>query len=136
MEVIVTLAIIVVVAAASIPLYSYWQNMDSLDSSRFMILQDIRSAQASSIAGENQSSFGTFFSSTEYIIYQGDAYTSREPAKDIIRYLKDDLVLSGLSEVAFEKETGTSSTTGTLVITNTKTNNTESITVNEVGLIY
>lgn len=135
-EVIITLAIVVIVAGVSFPLYSHWQDIDALDSSRFAILQDVRSAQASAIAGENQSSFGVFFSSTEYTIYQGDAYTSREPAEDIVRYLKDDLILSGLSEVAFEKETGTPSTTGTLVITNTKTNNTESITVNDVGLIY
>ena len=97
-EAVVTIAIIVVVTAVTIPLYSYWQNLRVLDSSRFEVLQDVRLAQDKAMAGLNDESFGVYFISNGYTIFQGDSYATRDIGQDIQRKVPDTIILSGLSD--------------------------------------
>jgi len=134
-EVVVTISIIVVVTAVTIPLYSHWQTLSVLDSSRFEVLQDIRFAQDKAMAGYNDSDFGVYFTSSGYTLFQGTTYLTRDSSQDIARKIPSTIVLSGLNEVTFAKKTGEPSVTGTLVLTNTADNSKESILINPEGMI-
>ncbi len=135
-EVIITIAIIVVVAAVTIPLYSYWQNLSVLDSSRFEVLQDMRWAQDKASAGLNDSDFGVYFTSNTYVIFQGTTFATRDIGQDIERKVPTMIVISGISEVTFDKKTGDPSVSGAVILTNTADSSKESIYINPEGAIY
>ena len=135
-EVLITLGVIIIVFAATVPLYSHWQTFNVNQSYRYEILQDIRYSQARAKAGLNDSSFGVYFLSTEYILYQGDSYAARDQSQDIVRVLDSSIVLSDLTEVNFLQATGLPSAVGSLAVTNVNTGAIESITINDQGLVY
>lgn len=104
-------------------------------SERLEVVQHIRLAQARAESGKNNSSHGVYFLSTEYIIYEGMGFSNRDPAQDQTFYLSANYLISGLSDVVFERKTGLPNTDGTITIVDTTTNETVTITINSLGLI-
>ena len=135
-EALITMSVVVVVAAVTLPLYDRWQTLSTLESSRFEIIQDIRLTQNMAEAGLRDQAFGVYFASNDYTIFQGQTYATRDVAYDIDRSLPMTTVLSGLGEVTFSKKTGAPSVSGSLIITDTVNNNQESIYISLLGLVY
>ena len=106
------------------------------ESYKYELVQDLRLVQGKAISGLNDSSHGVYLLSSQYIMYQGGSYTTRDVSQDIIRYTQSNIILSGISEINFEQKTGTPSNTGTIVLTNTIDNSTEVIDVQSSGTIY
>lgn len=136
MEIMIVLAIMLILAAASAPFYSFFQSFGALNSSKQEVLENIRLTRSKALAGENNSSFGVYFSSNKYTIYQGDSYVARDQSQDFINELPAGISFSGLSEIRFTLKTGLPSIAGTLTMTNASDNSTSSISVNSAGLIY
>lgn len=129
------IAIIVVVTSVTIPLYSRWQISKTVASERMEIAQHIRLAQTRAESGKNNSSHGVYFLSTEYILYEGTAFTNRDPNQDQTFNLPANYLMSGLSDVVFEKKTGVPNIGGTITVVDTTTGETTTITINSIGLI-
>ncbi|MFH0779399.1 MAG: type II secretion system protein [Parcubacteria group bacterium] len=136
MEVMVVLTITIILVAASVPFYSFFQSFGVLNSSKQEVLENVRLTQSKARAGENNSSFGVYFLNNQYTIYQGDSYAGRNQSFDSLNELPTNFRFSGLSEVKFNLKTGLPSTTGDIAIINNSNNATEKISVNSVGLIY
>jgi len=134
-EALVVIAIIVIVTAATIPLYGRWQTASILGSTKTEIVQNIRTAQIKAKSGLNNSDFGAYFLTTSYTIYEGSTYITRDQSQDAIFSLPGNISLSGLSEVNFTKKTGIPSVVGTLLINNLASGEKVSIDINSEGLI-
>ena len=135
-EALMVIAIILVVFAVTVPLYSQWQIMNVNESHKYEMVQDLRLIQGKAISGLNDSNHGIYFLSTEYTLYQGDSYAARDQSQDVVRYAPTYITLSGISEINFEQKTGTPSVTGTITLTNIADNSTEVIDVKPSGTIY
>ncbi len=135
-ELIVVISIITILSAVTVPLYSYFQTFTVLGSAKHEVLQNIRLTQVKAQSGENNSAFGVYFDTNQYTLYQGDTYLTRNQSQDIIYGLSDNIGFSGFTEVNFSIKTGLPSATGTLTLTNTINNATETIIFNSMGLVY
>lgn len=135
-EIIIVISIAGILAAASYPLFSYFQTAAILESAKYEVLQNIRLAQTKARSGENMSAFGIYFSGASHTLYQGNSYSQRAQSQDVVFILPANMEFSNLSEINFSFKTGLPSVIGTLVITNTISNRTERININQAGLIY
>ena len=134
-ETLIVITIIAVLAGASVPFYSYFQNFSVIESVKQEVLENMRLAQSKAKAGVNDSAFGLYFSGGQYVIYQGDTYAGRDQSQDFVNELPANVVFSGLAEITFSKNIGQPSNNGTIILTNTSTNIQKQIIVNSQGLI-
>lgn len=135
-ELLVVIGITLIVSAVSIPLYSYFQGFQTLESARENVLAQVQQARLRAVAGLSQSNHGLYFDNDSYTLYQGDSYASRDQGEDESYQLPDNIVFSGLNEINFIQKTGVPSSEGILVLTNTVNNEIREINIRSNGLIY
>ncbi|MFH1142363.1 MAG: hypothetical protein V1695_01475 [Candidatus Uhrbacteria bacterium] len=135
-EALMVIAIILVIFSVTVPLYSQWQTMNVNEAHKYELVQDVRLVQGKAIAGLNNSNHGIYLLTSQYTLYQGDNYTTRDQSQDIVRNMSEKILLSGITEINFEKKTGEPSQTGTITLTNTADNSTEVIDIKVSGTIY
>lgn len=136
MELLIVVAIMVILAAVTLPIYNSFFTLAVLDSVKVEIIQNIRLAQTKALAQENDSSFGLYFEATQYTLFQGSSYSARVLSLDRIFAMPANINLSNLLEITFAKKTGLPSVSGSLILTNTANNSTETIVINAAGAIY
>lgn len=135
-EILVTITIMIILAAGAMALYSFFQTEQVLESVKTELIQQMRYQQERAKAGIGGTSYGVYFSGSNYTLYQGQNYAARNPASDIVHSLPAGFVFSGYQEVTFLLHQGSASPTGTLTIEKLSTNTSVTIQVNSVGLIY
>jgi len=123
-ETLVVISISILLAAMTVPAWRYFQKKSSLKNSVEEIISAVRLTQNKTLASEQSSKWGIWFSSStnpnQYVIFKGENYASREPGEDIITDLNDlveiyDLSLAeGGSEIVFERVTGDTKDYGTV----------------------
>jgi len=134
-EVLIVFSIVVMVAAVTIPLYNRWQVANTIASEKTEVAQHLRLAQTRARSGLEDRNHGIYFQSSNYTIFEGTDYITRDQSEDEIYYLPSAVVISGFSEIIFIKQTGVPNTTGTITLTNTITNEVATIDINSQGLI-
>lgn len=132
-EVLLVLSIIILLITLTIPLGIRFYSTRQLDVSENGIVQTLRRAQIKAMSMERDSAFGVYITSEEYVLFKGDSYIARDISYDEIFDLPDNLSITGLSEIVFSKLKGTPSDTGTITLF--LDNRTESININEMGMI-
>jgi len=135
-ELIIVITIVTIVFAISIAAYDRFLSSGVLDSAKFEIIQNIRSAQILAISGKDNLNYGVFITENQYTVYQGASYLNRTISQDKVFVLPNNIRASGLAEINFAKKTGLPNTTGTLILTHTTNNSKENITINTTGLIF
>ena len=143
LEIILSIAIITILAGAVSPFYVDWKNVIELDTAISQIRQDLRLARAKSLAGYNDSSHGVYLNidssgADKIIVYQGNSYAAREVDYDK-EYIFDSFLslntdITG-NEINFSQGKGEPSRTGAVSITNERIEKTATNTVNFLGLI-
>jgi len=135
-EITIVCAIVVLLAAFSFPFFNLFQGFSATEAITFEIKESLRTAEIKARSGQDNSNFGVYFSTGQYILYQGPNYASRNTSADQTFTLPGNITVSGAAEVNFTHSTGRPNTAATIIITNIDTQNQTNLNVNSIGLIY
>lgn len=133
-EVMLSLAIIAIIAGMSVPIYQSFQVKNDLDIAATTIAQTFRRAEMLAQASAGDSSWGVHAGSGRIVLFQGTSYATRNSAYDEISDLPLDITATGTTEFIAAHFTGYPVTAGTLTLTSTA-NETRTITINNYGMV-
>lgn len=142
-ELILVIGILSVIFAISAPIYGNWQVAIQSDTAAIEIKTALELAKSRSRSGYYNSEHGVYFDINEsgadsYTIYKGQNYALRDQGQDDLRVLSNCLNLSTslpTNEINFSKGLGEQSATGTITIVNSATSQTQTLSINELGVI-
>jgi type II secretory pathway pseudopilin PulG len=132
LEVLSTIAIIMILFGISLPVYSSMQFSSDVDNAVKITVSTLRSAQAQAMAGLEDSQWGIRANGGVITLFRGDSYASRVAGYDLDYTLPGGVGVSGVGEVVFSKVTGNPSTTGTINFS--KYDSSGQITINAKGI--
>lgn len=95
----------------------------------------LRVAQARSVSGHQGDVWGVHVTSSDYTLFLGSDYATRDTAYDAVYDLPSGLVASGLTDVVFEIRSGETSDVGSITLTNSGTGDTVTLSINQHGQV-
>lgn len=147
-ELLVVIGVIIILAAATAPIYGNLQVSAQLNENSSKIIQAIRIAREQSQAGFNGLNHGVYFeinagANDKFILYQGSSYAARDINYDQETILDDSLSLSSADffltggddvDINFSKGLGAPDNIGALILTH-ETVGSRRITLNPIGMV-
>ncbi len=136
-ELLIVIGIIIIAAAAALPIYSNLQVSSQLNETNAQIAQTIKNAREKSVAGLNNSRHGVKFNPSSYTLFQGDSYATRESLYDRTIDLDDVLTITTNltnDEIVFARGSGIPNNTGIITL-NHDVQGSRTVTINEFGLV-
>ena len=136
LEMLLTISIFTVLAGLSLPLYASFTNRNDLDLDTQQLAGMLRRAETYARTMNGDSAWGVKVQSGSAVLFKGDTYASRDTTAD-----ETDSVPSGISfggtvgEVVFAKFTAAPTTSGTITLTDTNSNDVRTITLNAKGMV-
>ena len=134
LEVLLTIAIIGILAGAAAPVFQALQNRNDLDIALTTTAQSLRRAQLLAQAVANDTTWGVKVRPGFIIIFQGPNFINRNTNFDEEFTMSSSLTFSGVSEFVFSKFSGLPQNPGTLILTTTN-NESKSLNLNAKGTI-
>lgn len=144
-ELLIVIGLILILAAASAPIYNSLQVQAQLDETSAQIVQTLRTAKERANARYNNASHGVFFDinlggDDFYILYQGDSYDTRDTSYDReiklaspLSFINSNFTLTGANiDVNFQKGSGRPDNVGSVILRHDVQGN-RVISVNEKG---
>lgn len=131
-EIMIVIALAVIMFSVSFPFLTSFRSTQSLRTLSDDVMRTLVLARHRAQTNEQDTAWGVKILSNSYVLYAGDSYATRNETLDGLQTFSTAFLLSGLSEVAFQKSTGKTDTTGTITITHVA-GETKVITVNSVG---
>ncbi|MCK9393345.1 MAG: prepilin-type N-terminal cleavage/methylation domain-containing protein [Candidatus Paceibacterota bacterium] len=116
-EILLTMAMIVILAGITIPFYSQY-NKSSLQIDSGMVVDSIRTAEIFAMTQKNDSGWGVHFQSGKIIIFKGDSFENREIFFDEEIDVNDNYIFLGLNDIFFSPFSGIPNKTGVVVLKN------------------
>ena len=105
-ELLLVIAIVAILAGVSFPYYSKILFRNSLSISNQAISQSLRRAQLLSQSGQSDSQWGIYAQANSLTLFSGATYATRDSSLDELHNLSEGIVLTGDTEIVFEKFTG------------------------------
>lgn len=133
-EMILTVGILGLLAGLSMPVYQSFDNRNELDITTQSLASALRRAQVYARSGHSDSGWGVEIQSTAATLFRGASFAGRDSAYDEVTTISQSTAVTGISEVLFAKLSGTPSTTGNVIFTNTN-NETRTVTINAKGMV-
>lgn len=134
LEMLLSVAIIALIAAIGAPVYLNFQTRNDLDIAAQTFTQGARRAQALSRAMEGDSSWGTHLASGSVTVFKGASYAARDAAVDETYDIASSITFSGTTDYVFAKLTGLPAATGSTTLTSVN-NETRTIALNAKGTV-
>ena len=134
LEVLLSVAAIVVIAGIGIPVYQSFQNRNDLDIAAVTFAQTLRRAETLAQSVDGDTSWGAIAQSGSITLFKGVSYTSRDSSFDEIFETPTNLTLSGTQEYIFTKFTGLPQATGALTLTSAN-GESRGVSVNSKGMV-
>jgi len=116
-EILLSLAIIGLIAGFSAPVYQSFMVRNDLDIATGAVAQVLRYAQTQSQAMHGDSSWGVHIGGGNITLFKGASYASRDTDYDEETSVPSTISASGLTEIVFDVLTGAPQSTGTLTLT-------------------
>lgn len=132
-ELLLVFGIFIILTSIGISFAVDFFNNRNLDEATNYLISLLREAQNRAMAVEDDSSFGVFVSSLNFVLFKGDDYLSRDPSFDFIIQAPNNLNINGPNEIVFSKLTGLPNVVGNIVLSCSSQSNT--IEVNDIGRI-
>ena len=133
-ELIVVIGILILLIGVGDSVYSNFRTRNSLDVSVNSYVQSLRHAQTNSEQVQGDSVWGTAIFADKVVVFKGESYLARTSSSDQIISFPSEISVGGLSEIIFEKTTGSALNIGTTTLTNSL-GEVRSIFINEKGTI-
>lgn len=132
-EIVVVLGIIALFAGISTTVYTTMRSKNNLEIATSSIVEALRFAKSNAEQVQNDSMWGVYVTSNQVTVFSGSSYAGRDTSKDKTLALPQGIVVSGLSEVVFEKVFGTTNVTNAIIITGA--DGSQTISINAKGTI-
>lgn len=119
-EVLAVLAIMLILAGITFTTFKSFNSSQAVDKDVEVILSVLNEARSRTLSSENDTQYGVHIASTSIVLYTGATYASGSASNKTIPLSGHSaltLSLGGASDVLFERLTGESSATGTIVLT-------------------
>lgn len=133
-EMLLSVAIISVLAGMSVPVYQSFQVRNDLDIVANSYVESLRRGIVLAQTGEGDSSWGVNVANGNVVLFKGLSYLLRDPIFDEVFEIPASITSSGISEVVFTKFTGLPNVNGTMILTS-NTNEVRNISINEKGMV-
>ena len=133
-ELILSLGIILILFAVSVPLLRSFLLRNDLDVVQNTVVQDTYRAINLATSGERDSNWGVKITTGQITVFSGNSYATRNVNYDETYSLASGVTISGQSEYVFSKFSCIPINTGTTTLTN-QANETRSFTVSSKGEI-
>jgi len=139
LEVAVVVGIIGVLATISMATFSSMQYRNALRIATEDVLLTLRSARTQTLASRNDTVYGVRIESSRITRFTGSTYTASSSANLVQNFagsVQASLSLSAsTSNIVFARLTGEASATGTILLTDTRSGATSSVSIEKTGLI-
>jgi hypothetical protein len=133
-EVSLSLSILVMIFAMSMPLYRTFNIRNDMDIAVTTLVQDFRRAQTLSQITDGDSSWGVHVATGSILIYKGQSFVLRDQSFDETTEISTSIIISGLNDVYFSKQAGLPQSTGTTTFTSLN-NEIRNVTINQKGMV-
>lgn len=133
LELLLSVALIGVIAAFSIPVYLNMQVKNDLDIAAVTVSQTLRRAQVLSQAVEGDISWGVKIQTGSITLFKGTSYAARDSSFDETFSINANLSSSGVLEEVYTKFYGMPGTAGSITLSSP--NDSRIITINAKGMI-
>lgn len=133
LELLLSVSIIGILSALSIPVYLGMQKKNDLDVAVVTVAQGLRRAAARAVGVDADTGWGVKVQSGSSTIFKGTTFSSRDTSLDEVSQISTAIAVSGTSEFDFVKFTGTPSAVGTLTLATS--DDTATISVNVKGTV-
>lgn len=134
LEMILSIAIITILSAISLPIYASYQTRTDAAVTTERVAELLRRAQVYARGMNLDSSWGVEIQSSSATLFKGTTFATRTTTYDETLTLSSSITPSGSSEIIFTKLTGTPAATGSVVLTGAN-NDARTISVNAIGLV-
>ena len=132
-ELVITIAIISILAGLSIPVYLNFQTRNDLSISAHSLSHIYRRAQKMSQGVVGDETWGVDVASGQITLFKGISYVARDTGFDEPIVIPGNTVVTGLSEVVFDKLTGDPQQTGITTLTSVN-GEVETVQINSKGM--
>lgn len=129
----VVIGIIGLLVSISTVGFSKFRSHENLKIGQSGVLEGIRRAQLSAREGKGDSVWGVELSANQITVFKGANYAGRDTLYDQSLGMPAGVVMSGLTEIVFDKLTGNTTNTGTITLTNSV--GTSDIVINGKGTL-
>jgi prepilin-type N-terminal cleavage/methylation domain-containing protein len=136
-ELLITIAIIVIISAAAIPIYGNLQVKSQINESTSLIIQTIRTAKEKSMVRVNSSGHGVWFAADSFTLYAGSSYTGRDTDYDRRQEVDPSVTIATTlpgGEINFSKSFGEPDSVGDITLTH-DTGEVRVIDINSLGVV-
>lgn len=117
LEMLLSVSIIGALTMISIPVYQSFQNQNDLDVAVGTLAQSLRRAQVLSRASDGDGGWGVYVATGTMTLFKGSTYAARDVAYDELWSVSGGVTVSGTQEFVFQKFSGYTSSTGSIVLT-------------------
>lgn len=133
-EILLSLALMGVIAGFSVPLYQSFQNQNQLQVTATTMTQTLRRAQVLSQANDGDSRWGVYVETGAITLFQGDDFSDRNSALDERFDIPESLSIDGDQEFVFKKLSGLPSAEGATTFTG-PANRESTVSINSQGMV-
>jgi len=133
-EVLLSIALITVLAGVAVPTYFTLFAKNDLDVAKNQVAQSLGRAAFLSLSSDGDTTWGVKILTGSVIIFKGANYAGRDVDYDEIYSISSSIIISGLTEFVFNKLTGLPQTTGSITLTSVN-GDTRTITINSKGTV-
>ncbi len=138
LELVISLAIFLVIAAAAMPIYNKLYTSSRTNATATEFAQALRTARQRSVAGLNGATHGVYVEADKYTIYQDSttpfSFATRDISYDRVTTLDSSITLSPVQDVVFTKGSGVNVTPVNFTLTHTD-GSTQTVSVNQFGAV-
>lgn len=133
-EILLSIAILVILFGVLSPVYGYFFNRNNLDLAGQQLVQDLRRAQTLARGMQNDNNWGVYITGSSTTIFEGATYANRNISYDEITNFNGNILASGTTEIVFLKSTGMPLTIATIILSSPN-NETLNVSINSQGTI-
>jgi len=133
-EVLLSLALVAIIAATGIPIFQSFQNRNELNVAAVTFAQGLRRAQILAQSSQDDTSWGMYAQSGNITLFKGPNYVGRDNTYDEVFAVPVSIIVSGTQEYVFSRFTGLPQNIGSLSFISPN-NETKTITINEKGMV-
>jgi len=140
LEVMMTIAILLIIVGIATPQFLKIKNVQILKSTTGDIVSVLDSARAETLASLNSKEYGVHFETNRIVLFVGNVYNSLDATNQVIGISSPATIstisFAGGSDVFFNRLTGTASKAGSVVVSLTSSPSlTKTITVSATGQV-
>lgn len=135
LELLLSVAVIGLLAGISIPVLSRVQTKTDLDTATAVFVSSLRRAEALAQSVDGDTSWGVHTASGVVVLFKGISYAGRDATYDEIFSVPTTITVSGLTDVVMNKFTGYPTATGTATFVSSVLPDTKTVSVNAKGAV-